>query len=521
MRRIVFALIVALSGAVVQAQTVPTQGLPARFIAAFPGAGVETSAILGAFVKSITPDGVATVQLADETETTVTLTASGGGATITSGTADPTGGDAGDAYLQVDASSVVQSIWLNVMSTWTEYTIPSGGTSTDDQTAAEVDTDTSNFGGNLGGTDTTVQTALDTIDDLTIPDEPAPWALATGATGTAPPERLPGYTIHRESSSQTYDPTNGVIAFAVDGTLRNGDFIVFDAPSNLGSDDSVNLTVNVNNTGNRNLIDREENRINETHLEASAWYIVQRDSSSYSVLTNLEDVPTQEQIEDHVGALINRGTKTGITVTYTDNADNAGQIDFNVTGGGGGGGGSAGEILVDDLSVDWDLENGPSPAIQLSRVLTDDDDLGLVYLDWREWPTTDPGEPYRDAGLGITVSAIRGITNLASPVAVNKTPNSAGNPIDQSVAVADNRIFGSITLRFPRSTQGGGHSDMRMVYIGDHLTDTNENLDQTETDITVVSSASLVAGRDYWLAGPLQGCATTFPWGKDHGRLGR
>ena len=55
----------------------------------------------------------------------------------------------------------------------------------------------------------------------------------------------------------------------MDGTLRNGDFIVFDAPSNLGSDDSVNLTVNVNNTGNRNLIDREENRINETHLEAS------------------------------------------------------------------------------------------------------------------------------------------------------------------------------------------------------------------------------------------------------------
>ena len=167
MRRIL-ALILALSGAAaVHAQTVPTQGLPARFIAAFPGAGVETSAILGAFVKSITPDGVATVQLADETETTVTLTASGGGATITSGTADPTGGSAGDAYLQVDASDVVQSIWLNVMGTWTEYTIPTAGTSTDDQTAAEVDTDTTNFGGHLSGTDTTVQAALDTLDDIT------------------------------------------------------------------------------------------------------------------------------------------------------------------------------------------------------------------------------------------------------------------------------------------------------------------------------------------------------------------
>ena len=48
----------------------------------------------------------------------------------------------------------------------TEYTIPTAGTSTDDQTAAEVDTDTSNFGGHLSGTDTTVQAALDTLDDI-------------------------------------------------------------------------------------------------------------------------------------------------------------------------------------------------------------------------------------------------------------------------------------------------------------------------------------------------------------------
>ena len=47
-----------------------------------------------------------------------------GGATITSGTADPAGGSAGDAYIQVDASSVIQSIWRNVAGTWTEYTLP-------------------------------------------------------------------------------------------------------------------------------------------------------------------------------------------------------------------------------------------------------------------------------------------------------------------------------------------------------------------------------------------------------------
>ena len=380
-----------------------------------------------------------------------------------------------------------------------------------------TDADETKLDGIAAGAEANVQADWNeatTTDDAfiqnkpTIPDAPASWALATGASGTAPPERLPGHTIHRESGSQAYDPTNGVIAFTVDGTLRNGDFIVFDAPSNLGSDDSVNLLVNVNSTGNRNLIDREENRINETHLEASAWYIIQRDSSSYSVLTNLEDVPSQEEIEDHVGALVNRGTKTGITVTYTDNADNAGQIDFNVTGGGGGTG-SVGEVLVDEISLDWDLENGPSPAIQLSRALTDDDDLGLVYLDWREWATDDPGEPYRDNGTGMTVPAIRGIAD-AAPVAINKNPNSAGNPINQTVAVADNRVFGSITFRFPRATAGGGFSDMRMVYIGNHFTDTNENLDQTETDITVDSSASMVAGREYWIAGPVQGCATTF-----------
>ena len=55
----------------------------------------------------------------------------GGGATITSGTGDPTGGSAGDFYVEVDGSSVVQSLWRNVSGTWTEYTIPSGGTLAD------------------------------------------------------------------------------------------------------------------------------------------------------------------------------------------------------------------------------------------------------------------------------------------------------------------------------------------------------------------------------------------------------
>ena len=143
------------------------------------------------------------------------------------------------------------------------------------------------------------ETKLDGIaDGATVA---ANWALATGASGTAPAARLPGFTAHRESSSQTYDPTNGVIAFSVTGTVTNGDLIVFDAPSNLGTDSGVLLSVNINGTGNRHLIDREENRINETHLVASAWYVIQADSSSYAVLTSLEDVASWAQATGGTG----------------------------------------------------------------------------------------------------------------------------------------------------------------------------------------------------------------------------
>ena len=61
------------------------------------------------------------------TEYAITGSGGGSGASITSGTADPTGGSAGDAYLQVDSSDVLQSIWRNVSGTWTEYALPSGG----------------------------------------------------------------------------------------------------------------------------------------------------------------------------------------------------------------------------------------------------------------------------------------------------------------------------------------------------------------------------------------------------------
>ena len=56
----------------------------------------------------------------------ITGQSGGSGSSITSGTADPTGGADGDAYVQVDGSDEVQSIWRNISGTWTEFTIPLG-----------------------------------------------------------------------------------------------------------------------------------------------------------------------------------------------------------------------------------------------------------------------------------------------------------------------------------------------------------------------------------------------------------
>ena len=52
----------------------------------------------------------------------------GSGAAITVGTADPTGGSVGDAYIKRNATDVIISIWLNLAGGWAEYTLPAGGT---------------------------------------------------------------------------------------------------------------------------------------------------------------------------------------------------------------------------------------------------------------------------------------------------------------------------------------------------------------------------------------------------------
>ena len=75
----------------------------------------------------MTAAGLVTYQDANDIEQTVQLaTGSGGGANFSSGTADPSGGADGDAYIQVNGASEVQSIWLNDSGTWEENTLPAG-----------------------------------------------------------------------------------------------------------------------------------------------------------------------------------------------------------------------------------------------------------------------------------------------------------------------------------------------------------------------------------------------------------
>ena len=131
MKRLLAGLALALALSNAEAQTLQTYQFPVPLRCNFVPPTPQDACFLlsqagGAYVKSITTGGLATVQLATGVETTVQLSASGGG-TWTRGTTDPTGGSAGDGYLQVNASDVLQSVWLNLAGTWTESTLPAGG----------------------------------------------------------------------------------------------------------------------------------------------------------------------------------------------------------------------------------------------------------------------------------------------------------------------------------------------------------------------------------------------------------
>ena len=103
----------------------------------FSAGGVRVGDLIGAFVRTASVSSntlTLEVQNADGTFEDVTFTPAGGGgggSSITSGTADPSGGSSGDAYIQINTSSVITAIWENVSGTWTEYTLPAGGSGAD------------------------------------------------------------------------------------------------------------------------------------------------------------------------------------------------------------------------------------------------------------------------------------------------------------------------------------------------------------------------------------------------------
>ena len=81
---------------------------------------IDAGDLGGAFVKSATTNGALIVQLSDGTEANIQL-ATASGVTVTTGTEDPTGGSAGDIYLQLNASDQIIAIWENESGTWAEY----------------------------------------------------------------------------------------------------------------------------------------------------------------------------------------------------------------------------------------------------------------------------------------------------------------------------------------------------------------------------------------------------------------
>ena len=116
----------------------------------------------------------------------VTNQSGGSGAQISSGTADPTGGSAGDAYVQVDTSFCSRVDLAKrgrhlELSTQSRPRAPAPMT----RPRRKWKVTATGFMGNLGTGDTNVQTALASIDTLSIPTPPATARLVplSGTTG--------------------------------------------------------------------------------------------------------------------------------------------------------------------------------------------------------------------------------------------------------------------------------------------------------------------------------------------------
>ena len=102
--------------------------LYAEYSPGIDGAGIDVSALLGVFIKSVTAAGLVTYQDASDAEQTVQLAV--GGATVTTSFIDPTvdDGAGGDLHFKVDAQGVILSIWFRSPQQWAQLGLPGDGT---------------------------------------------------------------------------------------------------------------------------------------------------------------------------------------------------------------------------------------------------------------------------------------------------------------------------------------------------------------------------------------------------------
>lgn len=187
------------------------------------GNGAGTAIVFGTCAGGGTSDGV--VDGGSVSGTTLTLTRSVGndvtitglpdGASITVGTADPTGGSDGDAYVQADASDIVQGIWLNSGGTWAEYSLPPD---TNTQLSAEQVQD---FVGDMltGNTETGITV---TYDDANNDIDFVVTASGTGLTAeqAARIAQIPDIQQHVRdidvTTTRTWEDSSGGLFYATD-----------------------------------------------------------------------------------------------------------------------------------------------------------------------------------------------------------------------------------------------------------------------------------------------------------------
>lgn len=166
--------------------------------------------------------------------------------------------------------------------------------STDDQTAAEVDTNTASFNGHLSGSDTNVQLALDTLDDLTAGHSDGSNCSAgnypLGVDGDGNVQGCTADTDTQLSEEQVEDFVGGMltgtetrISVTYDDAGGLIDFIVDDMNQTECSTSSCNLNASTTIGGSTIQTGTDQDGVYTGSGTLSGNTVVTLDSNSFSV----------------------------------------------------------------------------------------------------------------------------------------------------------------------------------------------------------------------------------------------